>query len=56
MKFIVWVKDEDTRGNWVPNGDGPMSEKTAERIKNELRRAGYPALAMAVGHSPVGED
>jgi hypothetical protein len=35
-KYIVWVKTGPR--TWEPNGDGPMTEKTALRIAAELRR------------------
>lgn len=35
MKFIVEVKENKL---WLPNGDGPMSEKTALRVAQEIRK------------------
>jgi hypothetical protein len=34
-KYIVWVKERG--GEWEPNGDGPVTAKTADRIVRELR-------------------
>ena len=35
-RYIVWVKTGPR--TWEPNGDGPMSEKQALRIANDLRK------------------
>lgn len=32
MKFIVWIRED---GQWVEQGDGPLSKVTAERIALE---------------------
>ncbi len=34
-KFVVWFKED---GQWVEQGDGPLTRATAERIVRELRR------------------
>lgn len=34
-KYIVWYKEN---GNWVEQGDGPLTLLTAERIVRELKR------------------
>lgn len=35
MKFIVWIRED---GQWVEQGDGPLSKVTAERIAREIRQ------------------
>lgn len=34
-KYIVWIKEN---GEWVEQGDGLLTLKTAERIVRELRQ------------------
>ena len=34
-KYIVWIRDS---GQWVENGDGPMTKTTAARVVQELRK------------------
>ena len=44
MKYIVEVKEN---GKWEPNGDGPMSEKTAIRVAREIEKGcGVPARVI----------
>lgn len=51
-KFIVWVKERGEE--WAPNGDGPMTEKTAERVAKEIRKyCGARAVALAEGNEPL---
>ncbi len=33
-RYIVLIK---VNGRWIPNGDGPMTQKQAERISREIR-------------------
>ena len=35
VKFIVWVMEH---GKWVEQGDGPLTEKQAQRIAREIRQ------------------
>jgi hypothetical protein len=49
-KYIVWVKEG---GVWQENGDGPVTQKTAERIARELRHDfGIPVKALPAGDEP----
>lgn len=50
-KFIVWIKEK--RQQWEPNGDGPMTQKAAERIAKEIRQGCPGTLAKAL---PTGND
>lgn len=49
MKYIVWIKEN---GHWVEQGDGPLSQKTAERIAREIRKE----CGVACRVRPVGQD
>ena len=65
MKHIVWVKysertpacykDGTPDGVWVPNGDGPMGPKTAERVAREIQQGcpGVKALALPANQQPT---
>jgi hypothetical protein len=46
-KYIVWVKDRSD-SEWEPNGDGPMTQKDADRVVRELRGT-CRARALPVG-------
>ena len=51
-KFIIWIKQDEVAaalhggaaGTWEPNGEGPLTQKQADRIVRETRRgcAVYP--------------
>jgi hypothetical protein len=34
-KYIVWIRED---GKWVEQGDGPLTQKDADRIAREVRR------------------
>lgn len=59
MKYIVWVKDrEDTPEcyrvgkQWTPNGEGPLSQPTAERIARETPKC-VRVRVLPVSHTPI---
>jgi hypothetical protein len=43
-KYIVYIKDREDQ--WKPNGDGPMGQKTADRIVKELKQMGGVATSI----------
>lgn len=46
-QYIVWIRETDT---WEPNGDGPMGEKTAERVAREIEHDCHiPTRVFPVG-------
>lgn len=47
MKYIVWIRED---GQWVEQGDGPLTEKQAARISREIRQD----CGCAVKVLPVG--
>jgi hypothetical protein len=50
MKYIVWVRE---KGRWEPNGDGPLTQKQAERIAKEIRQeCNVPTKVLPVGQEP----
>lgn len=50
MKYLVWIKE---KGSWVEQGDGPLSQATAERIAREIRKeCGVSAKVLPVGVEP----
>ncbi len=50
MKHIVWIKEN---GKWVENGDGPVTQKQAERMAREIRKeCGCAAKFLQVGIEP----
>ena len=51
MKFIVWIKDLEFK-IWVPNVDGPLTEKQAQRIAREIRKE----CGVATKYLPIGMD
>ncbi len=64
-KHIVWIRysentpecyrgHNDPIGVWIQNGDGPMGQKTAERIAREIPGTcpGVQAKALPVGQEP----
>ena len=61
VKYIVWIKcrfddcgDKVENPVWEPNGDGPMTSKTAERVAREIREDfGVRCQAKFL---PVGEE
>lgn len=51
MKYIVWIRESGK--NWEPNGDGPVTQKQAERMAREIRQdCGCAAKALPVGVEP----
>jgi hypothetical protein len=51
-RYIVWIKEE-IGGPWVPNGDGPMTERDAVRVARELRESfRIPTRPLPAGVSP----
>ena len=53
MKYIVWIRED---GRWVENGEGPMTQRQAERIAREIRReCRVAAIAVPVGLEPKGK-
>jgi len=34
MKYNIWIKED---GEWVPQGEGPFTLATANRIAKEIR-------------------
>lgn len=58
MKYIVWIRERDalTRklGPWIENGDGPVTQHTADRMVRELREDfGLPVRALPAGQTPI---
>lgn len=50
MKYIVWIRED---GQWVDNGDGPMTKREAERVAREIRReCRTAAIALPAGYEP----
>lgn len=53
MKYIVWVKEGK---RWVENGEGPLTQKQAERIAKETKRdTGVATKVLPVGQEPEGK-
>ena len=52
MKHLVWLK-ETADARWEPNGDGPLSEKTAQRIAREIRHLTAATRVLPVGTDPL---
>lgn len=48
-KYVIWLKE---KGEWVEQGDGPLTLKTAERIVRELRQDFGGAYKIL----PVGDE
>lgn len=49
--YIVWVKEDKI---WEPNGDGPVSLKTGERMVREIQaECRVPARVLPEGESPL---
>ena len=58
MKYIIWIREPDDRTGrlspWKENGDGPVSETTANRILRELRAMfQLPVRALPCGQTPI---
>lgn len=50
MKYIVWIKED---GQWVEQGDGPLTLLQAKRIAREIRHdCGCPARVLPEGQEP----
>lgn len=50
-KVIVWIKEA---GEWVEQGDGPLTPKQAERIAREIWEDFHVATKiLPVGRSPL---
>ena len=52
MKHLVWLK-ETADARWEPNGDGPLSEKTAQRLAREIRHLTAATRVLPVGTEPL---
>lgn len=51
MRFIVWI---DQGKGWEEQGDGPMGEKTAERVAREIRADfKIPVRMLPEGQEPL---
>lgn len=51
MKYLVWIRED---GNWVEQGDGPLSKITAERIARDIRHGCHVrAIVLPVGVEPA---
>lgn len=48
-KYIVWIKEN---GQWVEQGDGPLTLKQAERIARERCQGGFRARHLPCGQVP----
>lgn len=65
MKYIVWLRYNkkaaefhgEPADTWVPNGDGPMGPKTAERIAREIKEdfRGVETKVLPVHEAPVAK-
>jgi hypothetical protein len=51
MKYIVYVKED---GQWVEQGDGPLTQKQAERIAHGQKETLARARGTA-GRHPVAD-
>lgn len=55
-KFVVWVREDTSVFGWEEQGDGPMSQKEAERIAREIKQdCGVRTLVRPEGWQP-GEE
>jgi hypothetical protein len=58
QRWIVWIKEKAESGPyewgpWQPNGDGPMTEREAQRIAKEIRQdCGVKTWALPAGMEP----
>lgn len=49
-RFIIWLREE---GEWVEQGDGPLTQVQAERIAREIRQDfGLRTKILPVGQAP----
>ncbi len=49
-RYVVWVKE---KGNWVEQGDGQLTKKTADRIAREIRQdCGCPVKVLPADTQP----
>lgn len=62
MKYLVWVKDDPSENvpecysvgkTWTPNGEGPLSLKTAERIAKESTSRYTRVRVLECGLTPI---
>lgn len=61
MKYIVWVKDRNENvpecysvgRRWVPNGEGPLPQHTAERIARESQSSHTLVRVLPVSQTPI---
>lgn len=63
MKYIVWLRfspksaafHREVADTWMPNGDGPMGPKTAERIAREIKEdhSGIETKVLPMTEQPV---
>ena len=60
-RYIVWLKfnekaaaiHKEPAGVWMPNGDGPMGPKTAERVAREIAQEfGIQTRVLPEGDTP----
>jgi len=49
-KFIVMIRED---GQWVENGDGPVSRATADRMAREIRKECNVATKVVPADSVV---
>ena len=53
-RYFVWIYDpKDGDKDWVECGEGPLTQKQAERISREIRAdCGCRAIARPAGYTP----
>jgi hypothetical protein len=60
MKYLLWLKFSERAAHrhseradvWMPQGDGPLTAKQAERIAREIREDGITIKTLPVGTAP----
>lgn len=55
MKYIVWIRERENGAlkPWIEQGDGALTEKTANRIAREIRKDfNIPVRVLPVGETP----